>query len=183
MLFEEERFIGKDGKTYILRSPQIADAEKMIKYLKTAAKETEYGLSYPEELDFSIQEEEDFIRRFSDDANSIMISVFDGNDLVGTASLTRVLDKKKTMHRAEFGIALLKKVWGQGLGFKVVSELAAFAKKADFDQVELEVASDNIAAVNLYKKLGFVVYGERPHSMKLKNGNYLDELLMILKLK
>lgn len=27
----------------------------MINYLKTIAKETEYGVSYPEELDFSIK--------------------------------------------------------------------------------------------------------------------------------
>lgn len=44
---------GRDGKQYILRSPKTLDAEKMINYLKTIAKETEYGVSYPEELDFS----------------------------------------------------------------------------------------------------------------------------------
>ncbi|WP_373212255.1 GNAT family N-acetyltransferase [Ruminococcus sp. 5_1_39BFAA] len=183
MLYKEEKFIGKNGSQYILKSPEISDAEKVIHYLKTSAQETEYGISYPEEMDFSIKDEEDFITRFADDKKSIMISVFEGDTLVGGASLTSVLDKRKTRHRATFGIAMLKSAWGQGLGYKILSELIAFAKKAGYEQIELEVVSSNLPAINLYKKLGFVVYGERPRSFKLKNGNYSDELLMVLALK
>jgi len=47
----------------------------------------------------------------------------------------------------------------------------------------LEVAADNTTAVDLYKKLGFVVYGTRSLSLKLKSGAYYDELLMVLNLK
>ena len=39
------------------------------------------------------------------------------------------------------------------------------------------------AAVTLYEKLGFTVYGHRPNSFKLKSGAYADELLMVLNLK
>lgn len=182
MLYPREKFTAKSGKTYILKSPEKSDAKQMIDYLKATASETEFGISYPEELDFSIKDEEDFINKFSSGKSSIMISVFDGNILVGNASLSPVLDKKKTSHRAEFGIAMLKKVWGQGLGYKVLSELINFAKIADYEQIELEVSSCNTPAVSLYKKLGFVIYGIRPRSLKLKNGGYYDDLLMVLKL-
>lgn len=183
MLFEKEEFIGKNGKTYILRSPDPADAEKMLHYLKTTARETEYGLSYPEELNFSIQDEENFINSFSADKSSIMIAAFDGDSLVGYANLGCDLDKMKTSHRATFGIAVVKSAWGQGLGYEIMSGLIAFAKRAGFEQIELEVVSSNVAAVNLYKKLGFEVYGERPRSLKLKDGTYFDELLMVLNLR
>ena len=53
-----------------------------------------------------------------------MISAFDGDRLVGNASLSCVMDRKKTLHRATFGIAILKSDWGQGLGKKILSELA-----------------------------------------------------------
>ena len=183
MLYNQEAFIGKNGKTYTLRSPNDTDAEKMIAYLKTSAGETEFGLSYPEEMDFSIQDEELFISNFASNQGSIMISAFDGDTLVGNASLSCVCEKKKTHHRATFGIAILKCAWGQGLGHKILSELIFFAKQAGYEQLELEVTSTNTTAINLYKKLGFEVYGERPDSFKLKNGTYSDELLMALSLK
>ena len=183
MRYKEETFLGTNNKTYTLRSPDAADAGKMIAYLKTSAEETEYGLSYPEEMDFSIQDEEDFINNFAANQGSIMISAFDGDALVGNASLSCVFDKKKTKHRATFGIAILKCAWGQGLGYKILSELISFAKQAGYEQLELEVVSTNASAVSLYQKLGFEVYGERPRSFKLKNGAYSNELLMALTLK
>lgn len=182
MLFPKKEFIGKNGISYTLRSPDTADAEKMIIYLKTTASETEYGLSYPEEMDFSIEDEENFIAHYSSDNGSIMISAFDGDKLVGNASLTCVIDKEKARHRATFGIAILKSAWGQGLGKEILSELISFAKRAGYELIELEVASTNTSAINLYKKLGFAVYGERPRSLKLRNGDYYGELLMALDL-
>ena len=183
MRFREETFIGKNGKLYTLRSPAAADAAQMIAYLKTTAVETEHGLSYPEELDFSVEEEENFIRNAAENPGSMMITVFDGDKLVGNASLGCVFDKKKTRHRAEFGIAILKSDWGQGLGQKLVSELISAAKRAGYEQLELEVVATNTAAIGLYQKLGFQVYGERPNSFKLKNDSYSNELLMVLELK
>lgn len=182
MLLEARTFTGKTGKQYILRSPQPEDAEKMIQYLKLTAQETEHGISYPEEMNFTIKEEMDFIKMYSAGKNSLMISAFEGEELVGNANLSCLLDKTKTMHRATFGIALLKSAWGQGLGTEILSELIRFSKEAGYEQLELEVVSSNIAAIGLYKKLGFSVYGERPHAFKLKSGAYSDELLMYLPL-
>ena len=182
MLFPAENFIAKNGISYTLRSPELADAEQMIAYLKTTAEETEFGLSYPEELNFTIKDEEDFISNYTADQGSIMISAFNGERLVGNASLSCVMDKKKTLHRATFGIAILKSEWGQGLGKKILAELIRFAITAGYELLELEVASTNTSAINLYKKFGFTVYGERSHSLKLKDESYCGELLMTLDL-
>lgn len=182
MLYPRDEFIGKNGVCYTLRSPCAADAEKMIDYLKITAAETEFGLSYPEEMNFTIKDEETFIANYAEDKGSIMITAFDGERLVGNASLSCVMDRRKTRHRATFGMAMLKSDWGQGLGKKILSELIAFAKQAGYEFLELEVATSNSTAVSLYRKMGFEVYGERPGSLKLKSGDYYDELLMVLKL-
>ena len=118
MLFPAEKFVGKNGTQYTLRSPELADAEQMIAYLKATAEETEFGLSYPEELNFTVSDEEEFISLHNTDNGSILISAFDGDRLVGNASLSCVMDRKKVWHRATFGIAILKSEWGQGLGEK-----------------------------------------------------------------
>ena len=183
MVYQKEEYIGKNGICYTLRSPEPYDAEKMIAYLKATAEETEYGLSYPEEMDFTLKDEEDFITNYAEDKGSIMITAFDGDRLVGNASLCCVMDRKKTWHRATFGIAIRKSDWGQGLGKKILSELIDFAKQAGYELLELEVAAENTTAVELYRRMGFVVYGTRPRSLKLKCGAYYDELLMVLDLK
>ena len=67
MLYPKEVFTGKNGIQYTLRSPELADAEQMIAYLKATAAETEFGLSYPEELNFTIKDEENFISNYSED--------------------------------------------------------------------------------------------------------------------
>ena len=183
MIYKKTKIIGKNGKEYMLRSPKMADAEKMIEYLKMTAEETEYGLSYADEMNFTIKEEEEFISKYAENKGSLMISVFDGDELVGNAYLTCVMDRRKTKHRATFGIALFKCAWGQGIGYKVLSELIDFSKRAGYEQLELEVVSSNIPAISLYKKLGFQVYGERLHSFRLKNGTYSSEMLIMLPLK
>lgn len=183
MLYKEETFIGKNGRAYTLKSPETADAAQMLVYLKTTAEETEYGLSYPEEMDFTVKDEENFINEFAENKRGMMISAFENSVLVGNALLSGVFDRRKTLHRADVSIALLKSTWGQGLGWKMLSELIAFAKQAGYEQLELEVTTTNLPAVSLYKKLGFVVYGERPRSFKLKSGTYSDELLMVLDLR
>lgn len=183
MLFPAQSFTGKNGAEYTLRSPEAADAGQMLHYLKTTAAETDYGLSYPEEMNFSVQEEESFIAHYAADSGSLMISAFADNLLVGNASLACVMDRQKTAHRATFGIAILKSEWGQGLGKKLISELIRFAGQAGYEMLELEVSSANLPAINLYKQLGFVIYGERPRSLKRKGGSYYSELLMMLDLR
>jgi ribosomal protein S18 acetylase RimI-like enzyme len=45
--------------------------------------------------------------------------------------------------------------------------------------VELEVASPNHKAIELYKKFGFKIYGTRENGFKFKDGTYCDEYLML----
>lgn len=180
MEFQEKLFQSKNGNKYLLRSPREEDAGIMLEYLKKTAWETEHGLSYPEEMDMSIGEEADFIKHFLLDERSMMISVFDGDKLVGGASLSCVGEKQKIRHRASIGIALLKEVWGQGIGRALMMELISFAKKAGYAQIELEVAADNVSAVGLYESLGFVTYGRRPDFFRLRAGSYVDGILMAL---
>ena len=48
-----------------------------------------------------------------------------------------------------------------------------------FEQLELEVYSDNSRAIHLYEKFGFERYGIQPRAFKLKDGSYRDEIIMV----
>ena len=63
MVYPKEEFTGRSGRIYTIRSPEKDESEKMLAYLLTTAEETEYGLSYPEELTLTVADEEAFITR------------------------------------------------------------------------------------------------------------------------
>ena len=71
MIFEAKQIILKDGRTAILKTPCIEDAEKMLHYIKKACGETDFLTRYPEEWDnVSVESEEKWVRNltvFKDD--------------------------------------------------------------------------------------------------------------------
>ena len=78
-------------------------------------------------------------------------------------------------------------VWGfyvrpenrrQGVGADLISALIGFARDS-VEQLTLTVVQGNDAAVSLYKRFGFDIYGIEPKALKSTTG-YSDEVLMIL---
>ena len=56
------------------------------------------------------------------------------------------------------------------------------AKKAGYEQAELEVIANNKPAIALYEKLGFQKYGTFPDNMKYADDSYADAYWMMKKL-
>ena len=51
MIFEEKTIILKDGRTAILKSPCVEDAEKLLNYIKKSCSETDFLARYPQSKD------------------------------------------------------------------------------------------------------------------------------------
>ena len=84
-------------------------------------------------------------------------------------------------HRGVFGISLKKAWWGCGAASALMEAILAFAKEKGFEQLNLEVRSDNIRAIRLYKKYGFQKLCTFPRFFKI-NEEYIDFDLMKLEL-
>ena len=76
----------------------------------------------------------------------------------------------------EIGIA--KEFQGKGYSKLLLNYYIDYVKKYDCDTIFLEVNNINEKAINLYKKFGFIVYGER----KNYYGKNQDAILMKLKI-
>ena len=48
----------------------------------------------------------------------------------------------------------------------MLERILTIAKKAGYEQAELEVIATNEYAINLYRKLGFEEYGKFPNNMR-----------------
>lgn len=183
MILDEKTIKLKNGETCVLRSPDASDAEEMLEYLKKTAVETNFLLRYPEEVIMTIEEERNFLNSMRENPRSLMICAFIDDKLVGTTNISGIGERFKISHRASFGIAVLKEAWNLGIASALINEILQFAKDTRFELVELEVASPNHNAINLYKKFGFKIYGTRENGFKFKDGTYCDEHLMLKNIK
>lgn len=182
MQLTSKETILKDDTLCLLRTPLPEDAEQFLFLMKATAAETVFMLRYPEEITLTVEEERDFLQKKLDAPGSGFLSAWIDGRLVGNASFYPVGPHLKVLHRAGFGIAIIKEYWGCGLGEILTREILLAAKSAGYEQLELEVVADNARAVKLYEKCGFVRYGTRPNAFLYKDGGYSDEHLMVRKL-
>ena len=89
---------------------------------------------------------------------------------------------KRYRHRCDIAIALYKEYCGCGIGKAMFETLLGAAKKAGYEQAELEVVAGNKNAIALYEKIGFEKCGTFPDYMKYSDGTYADAYRMIKKL-
>lgn len=178
----ERRVILKNSKYVILRSPEISDAKEMLGYLYKSAGETNNLSRYPEEINTSLEDEEKYISRQLESEKNFDIAAFVDGRLIGNSTVFGLGDKIKTMHRAGYGISILKEYWNMGIGTMLTEYCLEKVKEIGYEQIELSVVEDNTGAINIYKKNGFRLCGTIENAEKLKDGSYQNLHIMICKL-
>ena len=182
MRFEPEEIKDRLGRTIVLRNAELSDADDLIRYLKVTTGETPFLIREPDEVTLTPKQENEFIKgRISDERELMLIATIDGKH-IGNCSLMRIGPYKRYAHRCEVAIALYQEYCGIGIGSRMLQTVLDVAKKAGYEQAELEVIADNTGAVSLYQKLGFIKYGQFPQNMKYADGTYADADWMMKKL-
>lgn len=179
MLYTPGTFIDKLGREAVLRSAGSGDAPALIEYLKRTAAESRFLVREPDEADMPVDAEERFISAVNASERSLMLVAVTGDRLMGVCSLTEVGAKKRLRHRCSAAIALYKEYCGAGVGTLMMEALIRAAAELGYEQIELEVVSDNVPAIRLYEKLGFEKTGVLPRFMKYADGSYADAYWMV----
>lgn len=173
----------KNGQSIILRSPDMFDAEQLLQHMRLTSAETDFMSRYPEEITVSVESQSRFLQMIENDPDNFMLAAYIDGRMVGNAGITRVRDNLKYRHRANFGISLQEEVCGLGLGTIMLQEILNIVKKSAFEQLELTVFADNVRAIRLYEKVGFIKVGVLPRAYRLKDGSYHDEVQMMYMIK
>ena len=163
----------------IIKEAKPEDAAKLIEYTKIVGAQTD-NLSFGKEGVGDTPEVEEFIKRISLDSKSVMYFAWKNDDIVGCANISGM--KRRMSHRANFAISVAKSEWGSGIGSALLEKCISFAKDNEIEIINLDTRSDNIRAISLYKKFGFVKIGRMPVFSKI-NGEYIDADLMYLDLR
>lgn len=184
MVIDDVKFLLKDGREAVLRSPREEDVESTLEYLCTSAGETEFILRYPEECSKYTPEGERtlFEQRNASPNAAMLMCVVDGK-VIGNCEIS-FYTGMKTKHRATVAIALISKFWNQGIGTKMFEEMIHLAEeREEVIQMELEFVEGNSRARHLYEKMGFRIAGVHPNAIRLKDGRLLNNYLMIREMK
>lgn len=172
----------KNGTECTLRNGTENDGEAVFENFNLTHSQTDYLLSYPDENSFDATQEANFLREKTESENEIEIIALVGDKVAGTAGIESIGNKYKVKQRAEFGIAVAKEFWGLGIGRALTQACIECAKQAGYLQLELNVVSENKAAVSLYESVGFKEYGRNPRGFRSRISGWQELVYMRLEL-
>ncbi|SFK31631.1 Protein N-acetyltransferase, RimJ/RimL family [Halobacillus dabanensis] len=161
---------------YKVRSAQSEDAQALSELRLQIDGETENldrvkGKEYIDGEGFK-----DIIKSDSESLNSIFLVAEVNGTLVGF-SRCEGNELKRSSHKLEFGVGVLKDYWGYGIGKNFLKESVKWADANNIKKITLNVLETNEKAIILYKNYGFQIEGVLQKEL-LADGNYYNTLLM-----
>ena len=147
-------------------------AFKTLRLEALSAHPEAFGSSFEEEF---ARTEDEWKAEFK---RSELFGFFEKNKLVACVGFF-VYSPLKMCHRgALWGMYIQPDYRRKGIAAALLKKVIAHAKKRVI-QLHLTVVTHNHAAVKLYEKNGFRIYGTEPRSLKIGD-NFYDEHLMVL---
>ena len=105
-----------------------------------------------------------------------LVAEVDGR-VVGASNLRRGRSPRM-QHVADCGVSVHSDYWGQGVGSALVAAVVDLADNwLNIKRIELEVYTDNEAAIHLYEKFGFAIEGTK-RKYAFREGEYMDTHVM-----
>lgn len=112
------------------------------------------------------------------DPDALNLLALIGDDIVGHAYLGRPQPHARRRHVGAIGIAVRPDRQRRGVGNALLAAIIERAERwMQMTRLELEVYVDNVAAIALYRKHGFVEEG-RMRGYAFRDGEYVDALAM-----
>ena len=172
----------KDGRTCILRNGTEKDGKAVLDNFILTHEQTDNLLSYPDESDVTVEQEARFLKNKTESTCEIEILAEVDGVVAGLAGIDSVGSKFKVRHRADFGISIDQNYWGLGIGRALMEACIECARKAGYEQLELNVVGDNTRAITMYQKAGFEEFGRNPRGFKSRLSGYQELVYMRLEL-
>ena len=149
----------KNNLPLILRCAEPDDAGKLLIFNEQAAGESE-NLSFgPGEFEMGLEEERAFLQEIAEVPTSLFVIAEVAGEIAGTL-VFQAGKRPRLRHSGEFGMSVLRRYWNLGIGSHLLTYLIAWARQTNtVRKINLRVRVDNLPAIHLYKKHGFVQEG------------------------
>jgi RimJ/RimL family protein N-acetyltransferase len=171
----------KDNLLLILRRAEPQDAENLLAFVEQVAGESENITFGPGEFEISVEQERVFLQQVAGSPTSLYLIAEIAGEIVGTLTFNAG-KRPRLRHAGEFGISILRKYWNMGVGSHMLAYLLAWARQTGtIRKINLRVRVDNLPAIHLYEKYGFVLEGRITREFFL-HGQFVDVYAMGLQL-
>jgi RimJ/RimL family protein N-acetyltransferase len=176
MIVNQKEIIIKNLR-YIIRSAVEQDAKNLSEVRVQIDGETEnldreQGEAYIDESGFK-----QIIKNDTESDNHLFLVAEADGKIIGF-SRCEGNKLKRTSHKVEFGVCVLKDYWGYGVGKNFLEETVHWADANRIKKISLSVLETNEKAIKLYEKYGFEVEGILRKDKILSDGNYYNTILM-----
>lgn len=177
--------IRMEGKKILLRYPKISDAEELNKFINKAIKEgLRIGGTLGTIRHITLKSEKEWLKgtiRKIKKKNAVYMVLEYKSRIIGACDVIRDVHDA-TSHMGIFGIVLLEKWTGRGLGRQLAEIVINISKKKlKTEIIKLSVFENNKRAYNFYKKMGFSEVGRVKKGIKI-NKKYQDDIIMVKRL-
>lgn len=167
------------GVDLIIRHCRRDDVEQLLTFFNTLSKEQTFIMYQGKQL--THEEEEKYVTDFVKKAEKgygVKLLAFHNDMLIGMGDVTRSTFEAES-HIGAFGLMIARDWRGKGLGSFLMDKTLEEAKKymTELKIIRLGVFKNNPVAENMYKKKGFVQYGNLPNGL-LHRGEYVDHVYM-----
>jgi RimJ/RimL family protein N-acetyltransferase len=164
-----------------LRRAEPSDAEHLLTFLNQVAGESENITFGPGEFGLTVEEEREFLQQTVVSPTSLYIIAEIAGEIAGTLSFSTG-KRPRLRHAGEFGTTVLRRYWNLGIGSHMLAYLIDWATQTGtIRKINLRVRVDNLPAIHLYKKYGFVHEGRITREFYL-HGQFVDVYMMGLQL-
>jgi RimJ/RimL family protein N-acetyltransferase len=164
-----------------LRQASPADAERLLVFLEQVAGESENITFGPGEFGWRVEEEREFLLQSAHTPTSLYLIAEVAGELTGTLTFSAG-KRPRLQHVGEFGMAVLRTYWNLGIGSQLLACLIEWARQGGIiRKINLRVRVDNLAALHLYEKFGFVREGRLTREFFLHE-QFVDMYMMGLQL-
>jgi ribosomal protein S18 acetylase RimI-like enzyme len=160
-----------------IRRLDVADVEdyRAIRLSSLRTEPESFGTLYELEAALPV---ETFVERL---ASGIVLGAYAGGRIVGVAGFRRETGAKERHKGVVWGVYVQRAARGQGVAAALIAGIIAVALPV-VEQLTLSVVQGNDAAIALYRRHGFTVYGIEPRARK-NAGGYVDKVLMVRDLR
>lgn len=175
-------YLLRNGKSVIIRKPNVEDAEAIINVMTIADTETLFLARNPGEFCTPVEREKQIIENVLADNDVEWFVAEYENKVIGQCSVGLVRRNARYRHRAEVAFVILQDYCNLGIGGKMMEECIKWCKEKGVTQVELDVVKNNEKALKMYQCFGFEIIGTKENALRYQDGTYADEYLMVKKL-
>lgn len=145
------------------------DAKDILNLILEMSEESDNFPFTSEDYSMSAENQRSFINYMHYMKNSIFYAAFSDEVPVGIIYLEGG-KRKRTFHVCNLGMGIKKTYWNKKIGTRLLEHALDFAFSSEsIAKIDLQVRTDNVHAIKLYKKYGFEIEG------KIKRALFIDD--------